>query len=55
MKYIPSWFPGAGFKLKAARWRQAADKLLNLPFDRVKACLVIYIPPVTTHVTEAVA
>ena len=23
LKYVPSWFPGAGFQKKAARWKEA--------------------------------
>ena len=33
LKYIPSWFPGAGFKTTAAKCRVALDKARNVPFN----------------------
>lgn len=36
LKYVPSWFPGAGFKKKAAEWKGYAVALKNLPFNHVK-------------------
>ncbi|KAF5309415.1 hypothetical protein D9619_012388 [Psilocybe cf. subviscida] len=35
MKYVPSWFPGAGFKKKAAYWKKVNQKVVELPFDHV--------------------
>ncbi|KAI8998876.1 cytochrome P450 [Trametes punicea] len=32
LKYIPEWFPGAGFKTQARIWRIAIDKLFNEPY-----------------------
>ncbi|KAE8375757.1 cytochrome P450 [Aspergillus bertholletiae] len=32
LKYLPSWFPGAGFKKEAQKYRHGFDKLANLPF-----------------------
>ncbi|KAL0953294.1 hypothetical protein HGRIS_004543 [Hohenbuehelia grisea] len=40
LKHLPSWMPGAGFKRQAQQWRQLATKMLNYPFDKVKANLV---------------
>jgi len=40
LKYVPSWFPGAGFKRKAARWRACISELLERPYHRVKRELV---------------
>ena len=33
LRYLPSWFPGAGFKTTAARYRIALDKARNVPFN----------------------
>ena len=30
---IPSWFPGAGFKRKAAVWKKIAHNMRDAPFD----------------------
>ena len=35
LKYVPSWFPGAGFKKKAERWRASFDNMLEKPYRRV--------------------
>lgn len=32
VKYLPSWFPGAGFKKEAREYRRGFDTLLNWPF-----------------------
>ncbi|KAF9055298.1 cytochrome P450 [Hymenopellis radicata] len=36
LKYIPEWFPGAGFKRKARLWRQLAYDMWNVPWDMTK-------------------
>ncbi|KAI0329603.1 CyP450 monooxygenase [Cubamyces sp. BRFM 1775] len=35
LRHIPSWFPGAGFKRKAAEWKKDVLALRNVPFDAV--------------------
>jgi len=40
LKYVPSWFPGAGFQKKAARWREAIDTMVEKPFRHVQEQLV---------------
>ena len=40
LKYVPSWFPGAGFKRKAARWKALILETLARPYHRVKRELV---------------
>ncbi|KAF5327252.1 hypothetical protein D9619_004581 [Psilocybe cf. subviscida] len=35
LKYVPSWFPGAGFKNKAAYWADVNRKVAELPFNHV--------------------
>ncbi|KDQ53882.1 hypothetical protein JAAARDRAFT_415303 [Jaapia argillacea MUCL 33604] len=39
LKYVPAWFPGAGFKRKAEEWRRLKDMFVNEPFDTVKGGL----------------
>jgi len=39
LRYVPSWFPGAGFKRNAKIWRAMGDKMATLPFNHVKADL----------------
>jgi len=35
-KYVPEWFPGAGFKRYARRAKKLIDDLSTLPFQHVK-------------------
>ena len=36
LKYVPSWFPGAGFQKKAARWRKDIHIMADKPFRHVQ-------------------
>jgi hypothetical protein len=40
LKYVPSWFPGAGFQKKAAHWREAINAMAEKPFRHVQEQLV---------------
>jgi hypothetical protein len=40
LKYVPSWFPGAGFKKRAARWRESINTMAEKPFRHVQEELV---------------
>lgn len=40
VKYIPEWFPGASFQVKAKNWRPWAQGMLNKPFELVKQRVV---------------
>ena len=35
LKYVPDWFPGAGFKRKAAHWRRVNAEVAEKPFQFV--------------------
>jgi len=48
VKYVPQWFPGAGFQRKAARWRWVITALVDRPWKYVKDGLVC--PPDSHHV-----
>ncbi|KAJ7607903.1 cytochrome P450 [Roridomyces roridus] len=36
LRYIPEWFPGAGFKRKAREWKTLAQKMQEVPFEETK-------------------
>lgn len=36
LKYIPSWFPGAGFKRIAAKWKTDVNKMFDVPYAKFK-------------------
>ncbi|KAJ5128334.1 uncharacterized protein N7443_005455 [Penicillium atrosanguineum] len=36
LKYVPSWFPGAGFKRTANLWREHLSGIADRPYDFVK-------------------
>ena len=40
LKYVPSWFPGAGFQKKATRVREATNTMAEKPFRLVQEQLV---------------
>ena len=42
LKYVPSWFPGAGFQKKAARWREGINTMAEKPFRHVQEQLVCF-------------
>ncbi|KAF4621589.1 hypothetical protein D9613_012598 [Agrocybe pediades] len=36
LKYVPSWFPGASFRRKAAHWKKVNNDLTDIPFKDVE-------------------
>jgi hypothetical protein len=40
VKYVPGWFPGAGFKAFAAEARKLGQDLVQLPFEDLKSRMV---------------
>ncbi|KIM77529.1 hypothetical protein PILCRDRAFT_825308 [Piloderma croceum F 1598] len=36
LKYVPAWFPGAGFKRKAKAWRKLSQSMLKDPYQMTK-------------------
>lgn len=48
LKYVPSWFPGAGFKKKAAYWAEVNRKVAELPFNYVAQQMVRFISSVSS-------
>ncbi|KAF8507777.1 cytochrome P450 [Gautieria morchelliformis] len=39
LKYVPEWFPGAGFRKTARQWREDITKMNVVPFEAVKKAL----------------
>ncbi|EIN10379.1 cytochrome P450 [Punctularia strigosozonata HHB-11173 SS5] len=37
LRYVPAWFPGAGFQKKAALWRKTLLEMANIPHEIVKS------------------
>jgi hypothetical protein len=40
LKHVPAWVPGAGFQRKAAYWKETLGRLVEEPYQYVKANLV---------------
>jgi len=45
VKYVPDWFPGAGFKKFAKETRKGLDNSMDHPFQYVKETLQVCEPP----------
>ncbi|KAI0094959.1 cytochrome P450 [Irpex rosettiformis] len=45
LKYVPAWFPGAGFQREARVWKRYAMKMLHEPFEMVKHQVEIGVAP----------
>ncbi|KAJ7764381.1 cytochrome P450 [Mycena metata] len=45
LKYVPSWFPGAGFKRDAARWSKLARQMADVPLAETKRQIELGIAP----------
>lgn len=44
LKYVPSWFPGAGFKRKAHEWRKWTRAMVEVPFRDAEKAVVSGLP-----------
>ncbi|KAF9267146.1 cytochrome P450 [Marasmius fiardii PR-910] len=40
LKYVPEWFPGAGFKRKAKEWAKFSTIMREMPFEAAKQSIV---------------
>lgn len=40
MRYIPGWFPGAGWKAFAQKGRKLAYEMVNVPYDMTVKAMV---------------
>ena len=50
MRYLPSWFPGAGFKKSAVEWKKLIEAFVNEPYEDCKQKIVsrLLSPPAPT-------
>ncbi|EKM55876.1 uncharacterized protein PHACADRAFT_256800 [Phanerochaete carnosa HHB-10118-sp] len=39
LMYLPAWFPGAGFKRKAAKWKALVDDMYEVPYGLFKTAV----------------
>jgi hypothetical protein len=44
LKHVPAWFPGAGWKRTADRFRQTLTNMTDVPYRFVKEQMVSYLP-----------
>jgi hypothetical protein len=44
LKYVPEWFPGAGFQKKAKIWKKYARTMVEAPFAATKQNIVCHLP-----------
>jgi hypothetical protein len=42
LRHIPAWCPGANFKRLAAKWRQAFDDMVEVPYAHTKKLMVLF-------------
>ena len=49
VKYVPEWFPGAGFKSFARKAKKGLDRLADLPFYHVKESFEVREPYFHLH------
>lgn len=40
LRHIPTWFPGAGFKRNAIKWKAKIDEFADRPYEYVKNSIV---------------
>ncbi|KAG6839193.1 hypothetical protein C0991_005008, partial [Blastosporella zonata] len=40
LQHLPTWAPGAGFKIKAAKWKAKMEECVDKPFEFVKNTIV---------------
>jgi len=40
VRYLPSWFPGAGFKRSAVEWKKLIEAFVNEPYEDCKQKIV---------------
>ena len=57
LKYVPDWFPGAGFKRKAAYWRRVNAEVAEKPFQFVAEQVVtspalFHTPPLVNYTSQ---
>jgi hypothetical protein len=49
VKYVPAWFPGAGFKTLATEWRKKMMEMCEVPYQMVRENIVRSFPHAAYH------
>jgi hypothetical protein len=49
VKYVPAWFPGAGFKKTATEWRKKRIEVCEVPYQMVRENIVRSFSPAAYH------
>ena len=52
LRFLPAWFPGAGFKNTAKAWRRTLDDMTYVPWEYLKARMVRKIQEVSQHISD---
>lgn len=40
LQYLPMWFPGAGFRTKAKKWKAKIEEFVDKPYEYLKNSIV---------------
>ena len=40
LRYIPAWFPGAGFQKLGREWKKAFDDMVDVPYSFTRKMMV---------------
>jgi hypothetical protein len=40
LQYLPTWFPGAGFRAKAMKWKAKIEEFVDKPYEYLKNSIV---------------
>jgi len=52
LKYLPEWFPEAGFKRQARKWRELSELMIDAPFAEVKRNMAAGTAPISFTSTQ---
>ncbi|KAJ3533646.1 hypothetical protein NMY22_g7251 [Coprinellus aureogranulatus] len=52
LRYVPGWFPGAGFKCKALEWRESLRVMVEVPFYDAERAIAAGTAPPTSFVAN---
>ncbi|KAJ7063526.1 cytochrome P450 [Mycena amicta] len=56
LKYVPAWFPGAGFQRQASEWRALSRDMLEKPYAEAKQIIAsssLFASPCSTPISQA--
>lgn len=45
LRFVPAWFPGAGFQRKASEWKVLARRMVDMPYEAairlIVSCVIV--------------